>query len=119
MTILDEHGDDIEIPCRWDVCDDCEGEGTTLQEDIRQHAYSVEEFRESFDDEEAEEYFKRGGRYDVPCKTCKGARVVAVPDLDRCSQDERAQVAAWEESEAQAASERSYERRMRERGIEW
>lgn len=73
-----------ELPARFEVCDRCEGYGTHLNPSIGQHAYSAEEFAESFDDEEREQYFTRGGRYDVSCEVCGGKRVVAVPDEDEC-----------------------------------
>lgn len=75
-----------QIPARYDVCDRCHGHGTHLHPAIGEHAYTPDEFRETFDDEEAEDYSKRGGRYDVPCETCGGARVVLVPDWGACQE---------------------------------
>lgn len=85
ITIENDEGDEItyEWPAMYAVCSDCEGYGMVLTESIRQHAYSAEEFAEAFDDEEREEYFKRGGRYDVQCPTCRGERVEVVLDVDR------------------------------------
>lgn len=65
------------------VCHDCDGDGVVLHDAIRHHAYSAEEFRESFDDDEAAEYFKGGhGAYGVTCPTCHGARVLDELDED-------------------------------------
>lgn len=74
---------ELKLPAKYEVCPRCEGEGTHLHPDIGDHAYSAEEFNESFDDEEAAEYFKPGGRYDVTCYECKGKRVVLVIDRDQ------------------------------------
>lgn len=73
----------LTLPAKMEVCGDCHGQGAVLCEGMRGYAYSAEEFAESFDDEEAEEYFTRGGRYDVACPTCNGANVVPVVDEDR------------------------------------
>ena len=74
----------VELPTKMEVCDDCEGYGTVLNEAIRSHAYSQEEFEEAFsDDASREQYFKRGGVYDVPCPTCHGRNVVPVVDESR------------------------------------
>lgn len=104
------------LPAKFEVCDRCEGHGTHLHEAIGSHAYSREEFRESFDDEEAGEYFKRGGRYDVPCSVCKGERVVAVVDEDEARRTLRgrrllALYEAEQEREALYARERASELR--------
>ena len=85
LTLIDDHGEDyqVEFPGKRIVCHDCEGEGYVLRESMRYHAYTQEEFYESFDDEEERaEYFKRGGRYDVQCPTCKGANVITVVDTE-------------------------------------
>jgi hypothetical protein len=85
FTATDEEGDEyqVELPTRFEVCPRCEGHGTHLREGIGEHAYSREEFEEAFsDEEEREQYFKRGGRYDVSCERCSGTRVVAVIDVD-------------------------------------
>lgn len=80
----DIDGDEVEVdlPAKYEVCGTCEGNGTHLNPSIGQHAYSSEEFYESFDEEEQEQYFKRGGMYDVQCEECNGKRVIAVPDFE-------------------------------------
>lgn len=83
----DDDDDDNEIestlPGKMEVCSDCGGESYVLSPSIRNHCYSQEEFDESFDDEEREEYFTRGGRYDVICPTCNGKNVVVGIAMDR------------------------------------
>lgn len=108
---LDNFGDHeilgiAELPMHRIVCTDCEGEGYVLNESMRYHAYSREEFEEAFEDERDQldydchndnegpcedsckcpapqlEYFKRGGIYDVVCPTCKGKNVIDVVDIE-------------------------------------
>lgn len=105
-----------DIPATYEVCGDCEGHGTHLHRAIGEHAYSIEEFRESFDDEEAGEYFRRGGRYDVQCETCHGARVVAAVDEDEARKTLRgrrllALYEHWADQQAQRARDEANERR--------
>ena len=84
ITIESEDGEESEhkLPIKFEVCSDCHGHGMVLNESMRDYGYSAEEFNESFDDEEKEHYFTRGGMYDVSCPTCKGERVEAVLDED-------------------------------------
>ena len=110
----EEEGDEeeVEVPARFEVCPRCEGHGTHLHEAIGSHAYTQEEFDDAFsDEEERAAYFQRGGRYDVCCTECKGLRVVAEADLDRCSPELRQQVEAYQARLARAQRERAYERR--------
>lgn len=113
-----DQGEDveIEIPAKYEVCDRCEGEGSHLTPSIGEHAYSEEEFREAFDEEEREQYFTRGGMYDVVCIDCKGLRVVLVVDEDACKRDgkltELTQYNEHKDQEASYVREREAERRM-------
>lgn len=104
-----EEGDEVEhtFPSTNEVCHRCEGYGTHLTPSIGEHAYSMEEFNESFDDEEDRAaYFQRGGKYDVQCEVCHGNKVVEVVDEDkvsRLSEEEKALYAQYQESEEQHA----------------
>lgn len=105
------------LPAVYEVCERCEGYGTHLTPSIGQHAYTAEEFHESFDDEEAEEYCRRGGRYDVTCETCSGIRVALVPDVATCERTSRgrrllALYYALLDREARYRAVEAYERRM-------
>lgn len=85
VSYYDEDDNEIEaeLPAKFEVCGRCEGHGTHLNPSIGKHAYSIEEFYETFHDEEdREQYFKRGGIYDVQCEECKGEKVVKVVDED-------------------------------------
>lgn len=105
VTYENDEGEEIELelPSIMEVCWDCDGHGTVLTEGMRNHAYSVEEFRESFDEEEAQEYFTRGGMYDVQCPTCHGANVMPVVDEEHIPENLKAQYEEYEKSEHQKA----------------
>lgn len=118
ITIEDDDGNETEheLPCKMEVCDDCEGHGFVLNESMRYHAYTQED-EEMHDPEFLEEYFKRGGIYDVQCPTCKGRNVVAVIDREACEKDPKLKdiLAQWDEQEenrAQADAEIRAEQRM-------
>jgi hypothetical protein len=117
FTCCDDDGEEIShsLPAMYVVCDRCEGFGTHLHEAIAEHAYSLEEFNESFDEEEREEYFKRGGRYDVVCTECKGLRVVSVVNRDACTTPELVEILKKfdeiEEQRAEFAAIQASERR--------
>ena len=90
FTSETDDGEEIEheLPGKFEVCPGCEGHGTRLCEGLRGHAFTAEEFNETFDDEEREAYFTRGSYYDVACEECHGKRVVAVVDEEACRSDE-------------------------------
>lgn len=87
FTYENDDGDEesFELPARFEVCDRCQGHGTHLNPSIGEHAYTWQEFNESFDEEGRAEYFRHGGIYDVTCEECRGARVVKVVDLEACA----------------------------------
>ena len=53
-----------------------------------------------------------GGRYDVPCSTCKGARVEAVVDRERANPVLLARLDADRRAEAESRAQERAERRM-------
>jgi len=81
-----EEGEEIthELPSKLIVCTKCGGHGTHLNPSIGEHAYSAEEFQQEFDQDEQEEYFTRGGIYDVQCTVCDGENVEEVVDEEKC-----------------------------------
>jgi hypothetical protein len=92
FTYYTDDGDEaeVELPVRMEVCPDCEGHGSVMNEVMRQHAYTREEFEETFwDDEDREAYLTRGGKYDVQCPTCDGRNVVPVVDEPRLAAPQR------------------------------
>lgn len=92
VATYDDEGEEVEIalPGKYEVCPRCSGHGTHLNPSIGEHCYSSEEFEREFaDEEDRDNYFKRGGIYDVECFECKGKRVVVRPDLDRCTKEQK------------------------------
>ena len=84
ITVCDDSGNEaiFSLPAKVVVCDDCEGEGTVLNESMRGYAYT-EQDEEFHDPEFREQYFSRGGCYDVTCPTCEGRNVITVIDRDK------------------------------------
>ena len=119
VTVYSESGEaagyeeeEHELPAKHVVCSRCEGYGTHLHPAIGQHAYSQEEFAESFpDDEDREAYFARGGKYDVACEECKGARVVVEIDESACTPAQRAILEQFQRQDAERAWSESEDRR--------
>jgi hypothetical protein len=106
----------VTLPTKKCVCHDCNGEGFTLRGGMRGHAYTAEEFYESFDEEDREEYFRPGGKYDEVCNTCKGKNVVDEIDEDACKTPElKEALEAYDDQQEQEAAyrrEEEAERRM-------
>lgn len=105
VTFEDENGNEIslELPSKKEVCGECKGEGYVLCDGMRGHAYTAEEFADSFDEEEAQEYFRPGGRYDKKCTCCKGTNVVDVVDVDQLTAAQKADFEIWCEQEERRA----------------
>lgn len=106
----DEEEISVDFPARHEVCHDCDGHGTHLRTSIRNHAYTSEEFNESFDDEGRKEYFRHGGMYDQTCETCKGLRVIPVVAEDQLSTEQKAQFEEYLEYFKEIEREREYDR---------
>lgn len=107
LTITDEAGDDLVIPAKYAVCENCEGSGTHVNPSIDGHGLTAEDFDN--DPEFREAYF--AGRYDIRCHECRGDRVVLVPDYSQMDADEVRAVEAHYQSEAQYRAECAAERR--------
>jgi len=119
VKYFNDDGEEVEIklPHTREVCSQCEGFGTTLNPSIGEHAYSAEEFAESFDDDESrEQYFKRGGIYDVQCHECHGAKVINVLAEEECKTEEQKEalrcIQEAEKSDYQCRMEEESERRF-------
>lgn len=101
--------DEVELPTKFEVCGRCEGRGTHTNPSIDGNGLTAEDFAEAGDDFR-EDYMS--GVYDVQCYECKGARVVAVVDRDRC---DKKLLKAWDNSQREEANYRAeceMERRM-------
>lgn len=112
ITVFDDDGNEVtmDLPSRKVVCPECRGEGFVLCSGMRDHAYSQEEFYQSFSEEEREHYFRRGGMYDVKCPKCKGANVVDAVDTSAC---DAAQLAHYKAFIAQEREREAFERECR------
>lgn len=85
ITLYGENGD-LELPGRFEVCPRCEGRGTHVNPNVDGNGLSAEDFDEA-GPEFREDYM--AGVYDVPCDECGGQRVVAVPDFERWTDEQR------------------------------
>lgn len=115
VSYENDEGEEVteSLPSKKEVCPECDGDGYVLRGGMRGYAYSAEEFAESFDEEEAAEYFKRGGRYDEVCDCCHGKNVVAVVDESRLTEDQKVIFQAWTESQEEKARSEAEDRATR------
>ena len=115
ITLIHDDGtaSEHQLPARHEVCPRCEGHGTHLTPSIGQHAYTGEEFMREFDEEGREEYFKRGGIYDVRCELCDGKRVVEVVDEQRLNVSQKVVHAEWERQQEERRREEAEDLRTR------
>lgn len=115
LTWIDDEGEEVKhtFPAVNEVCDDCEGNGTVMNESMRSYAYTSDD-EEMHDPEFREEYFKRGGIYDVQCPTCKGNNVVPVVNEEALKTDEeKALFKSYQESEERSARYDAEDRAIR------
>jgi hypothetical protein len=121
LTWTNEDGDEVThtFPSTNEVCERCEGYGTHLNSNIGSYGYSAEEFAESFPDDNLmgynprEEYFKRGGIYDVTCEECNGNKVVEVVDEDKLNEEQKKLFAKYEEYMEEKAADEAADLRTR------
>ena len=100
----------LELPMKWTICEECRGEGMSLCDGMRGHAYSAEEFNRDFDEEERHSYFNGG--YDTKCESCRGDGKVKEVDWDQLDDETKVELQEHYNDEAAFASEREAERRM-------
>ena len=81
ITLIMDDETVIELPTRFEVCDQCEGRGVSS---AYLGAFTQDEWAEQDEDFKAD-YI--AGEYDRTCETCNGLRVVPVVDEDRCPKD--------------------------------
>lgn len=102
ITYENEEGEEVsvQLPSKKAVCGGCEGEGYQLHPGMRGHVYTREEFQDAFDDDQREQYFTRGGIYDVICEVCHGRNVVDEVDEDRLTDEQREHYEVWGKTQA-------------------
>lgn len=93
------------VPCKFEVCNLCDGKGTHVNPSIDAGGLSAEDFAE--DPDFREDYFS--GMYDIPCNKCSGKRVTPVVELPK---EIQAAVDRWEEGRAEERSDSYHERMM-------
>jgi hypothetical protein len=104
----------VVLPGKLALCPRCGGAGK------HDHPVFANGLTQSDFDEDSDfrgEYLR--GTYDVRCETCKGERVVCVPDEALLNEEQKK---LWNERVSflnAEAQERSWERQNRERGIEY
>ena len=109
ITIMDEDGDDLEIPAAYVVCGRCSGKGSHVNPNIDGHGISSEEWERDWDDDSREMYLSGG--YDVCCEECHGQRVTLEADWERMSVDEKKALEAHQEYQSQERAQRASELR--------
>jgi len=123
FTDCTEDGEEVEVemklPIKMEVCSDCEGHGSVLNESMRHHAYTREEFDREFDEEDREAYFTPGSHYYVTCPTCSGRNVVPVVDETHLTEKQKAFFAKLQklaDDEARDRADDAFTRRMESGG---
>ena len=114
VTFLDGDGYDettLRVPERFEVCDRCEGRGVHDHEAFS-NGLTASDFDE--DPDFREDYMR--GAYDVRCSECGGQRVVAVPDVARCSYAVRRELVKARRFQREQLRFAAIERREREMG---
>jgi hypothetical protein len=119
-----EYKDDVEelhyLPGKYAICENCSGHGYVLNPNIGNHCYSMEEFNEAFSEpEDKEQYFKRGGIYDVECPHCQGQGKAVVVDESKCDPVLFEKYQKDLADRAQYARESAYTRRMENGGWDY
>lgn len=100
-----DHDGKFRADTKFAVCGTCRGSGKMVNPAIDAGGISREQF--AADPGFKEEYF--GGKYDIQCAGCKGARVVA--DIEFPTEVHRA-IIEWQKHEWAYAQERAAERAM-------
>ena len=111
LTIYDNGDCDEErliVPAKFEVCGQCQGNGTHVNPSIDGHGLTREDFDADPDFEE--QYFS--GVFDVRCYECKGERVVKVPNWDAMTEEQRERVEDHWRCMEEHYAEMEAERRM-------
>ena len=83
--ILFRDDDEVELPWKWEICDHCEGHGTSSS--------YLGAFTRDDIDEAGEEFMEDyiAGRFDRSCEYCEGGKVKTIDD----SKMSKADLEAW------------------------
>jgi hypothetical protein len=91
-ALLEVSGMEVLVPIRWEVCPQCDGDGSVVNPSIDAGGISQQEMARK-GPEFREDYLS--GKYDQKCPQCKGRRVT--PELDPRNQEQREAVEALRE----------------------
>jgi len=94
LYVENEEGIEIEVPTRYEVCQECGGEGKTDHPAFSNGITSDEWNGPDWDEESQQNYLS--GAYDVVCSRCDGLRVEVVPYFDKM---DKKTMRLWEEKE--------------------
>jgi hypothetical protein len=103
-VLYDDDGGERELPVRYEICDQCQGSGTSS---AYLGAFTRDELWDQ-GEEWVEDYVK--GRFDRACETCGGRRVIEVVDRKKLSKADRK---AWNEQCEEERSDRETSRMER------
>lgn len=90
MKVWPRYDEDLKLNAKFEVCPTCHGQG---KHSLRLGVITQEQIDRDWDPDDFQDYLD--GAYDQACETCKGKRVVLVPDPDRNSQED---MKAWEQA---------------------
>lgn len=107
VTFINDDGVEITLPSRWEICDNCDGEGTHVHDALRVVTSSD---RDEWDDDEWEA--RQQGVYNVCCEACRGSGKVLVVDESRCDADDLEEYRAAQREHAAHEAEMRAERRF-------
>lgn len=102
IVFTGDNDEPIRLPAFNEICWRCDGDGTT----DNLGAMTADEFHDHGEDF-AVDYF--AGRYDKPCEACAGAKVLRVPDVERCNPEHLALYQAQERAVADVRAEQAAE----------
>jgi hypothetical protein len=89
IALVRAGGMEVEVPFEWEVCPQCDGDGSVVDPNIDAGGLSRRDMRRrgpGF----REDYFS--GKYDVDCPRCEGRRVVADLNPQKDAQEDVVEV---------------------------
>ena len=114
FLMIDDDGweEEVFLPAEWEICDSCQGEGTTTRHiEPDGGGFTSSEWSEAcYDDPDfPEDYFR--GVYDQPCPECNGSGKILVVDEKALDEKTLERYENQRRFEAQIRAEEAYQRR--------
>ena len=104
-TVYLEDDTEVTLPCRWEICSTCSGNG---KHSHRLGAISQEKMWEDWDAQDRDDYFN--GRFDEACHVCDGTGKIEVVDERSCDPE---LLKTYRKQQADDADDRAAERAER------